>query len=105
MKPIKKQKQASVISDLKDVDHVIAKISGSWQTTVKISEEKLWDINECKADPLKFAVDPLPSDWRFREDIVWLRRNNLPYAQEWKVRLEYEQRRDRTTRSNFAKKK
>lgn len=32
--------------------------------------------------------NPLPSDPRFREDLIWLKREKEDYAQTWKTRLE-----------------
>lgn len=32
--------------------------------------------------------NPLPSDPRFRDDLIWLSRENESYAQTWKTRLE-----------------
>ena len=29
-----------------------------------------------------------PSDWRFREDLIWLKYENIPIAHNWKVRME-----------------
>jgi hypothetical protein len=30
----------------------------------------------------------LPSDWRYRDDLLWLRYGNIPVAHNWKVRME-----------------
>lgn len=40
----------------------------------------------------------LPSDWRYREDLIYLQRGDIPTADEWKVRLEVQQRWDRKLR-------
>jgi hypothetical protein len=30
----------------------------------------------------------LPSDWRFREDLLWLKYGKMKIAHKWKVRME-----------------
>ncbi len=40
----------------------------------------------------------LPSDWRFREDLIWLKYNYMKIAQKWKFRMEEQQRHDRRLR-------
>jgi len=92
------------IKHLKDVEEVLDKITGSWLENIKIADTEYWNINKVLPVPLKFVENPLPSDWRFREDIIWLRRNNMDYSQEWKLKLEFQQRRDRATRCNYGKK-
>jgi len=39
-----------------------------------------------------------PSDWRFREDLVWLKYGYNQIAGKWKIRLEVQQRKDRKIR-------
>lgn len=104
-KDVKNKKQVHSISDLKDVESPIAQVKGSWLTSIQIEGITYWDMDSIRPMPLKFKEDPLPTDWRYREDLIWLRRNNMETAQEWKTRLEVEQRRDRATRSKYAKKK
>jgi hypothetical protein len=47
----------------------------------------------------------LPSDPRFREDMIWLKRENENYAQIWKSRLEIQQRTDKKARTEVEKKR
>eukprot|EP00826_Nyctotherus_ovalis_P033105 TRINITY_DN2670_c0_g1_i3.p1 TRINITY_DN2670_c0_g1~~TRINITY_DN2670_c0_g1_i3.p1 ORF type:complete len:542 (+),score=101.09 TRINITY_DN2670_c0_g1_i3:1076-2701(+) len=91
--------RAAQLKDLKDIHKVIAKITGSWLNSINIDNAQYWNIDQVTPSPLKFEGNPLPSDWRFREDIVWLRREKTEYAQEWKLRLETEQRKDRALRA------
>jgi len=49
------------------------------------------------------STNPLPSDCRFREDLIWLAIGNLDFAQNWKVKLEEQQRHDRASRNKFVK--
>ena len=61
--------------------------------------------------PIKSTI---PSDCRYREDLIWLKRSLLcseynklyeEYAQRWKVALEIQQRHDRGLREAGKKKK
>lgn len=105
VKGTKKRKDVYAVEDLKDVETPIAKVTGSWLEYIKIGEETYWEMDKIRPLPLRFKEDPLPTDWRYREDLIWLRREDMDVAQEWKVRLEVEQRRDRATRAKYAKKK
>lgn len=89
----------SQLKDLQDVDKVLGKVTGSWLHSIYIDNAQYWNIDEINPSPLTFEENALPSDWRFREDIVWLRRDKVEYSQEWKLRLEAEQRKDRALRA------
>lgn len=52
-----------------------------------------------------FAQDPLPSDCRFREDLIWLYKKNEDHSQTWKVKLEEQQRHDRALRKKVKDEK
>ncbi|KAM3139836.1 hypothetical protein pb186bvf_008078 [Paramecium bursaria] len=82
-------------------NRVIAKITGSWLESVYWDNQKYWDIE--KIDPaILIKVDsPLPSDCRYRTDLIELMNNDLEKAQEEKTRLEVIQRRDRKLRQDF----
>lgn len=57
-----------------------------------------WNIDTMepmKAQPIPNA---LHSDPRYREDLIWLKRENESYAQTWKTRLEIQQRHERKLR-------
>jgi hypothetical protein len=46
---------------------------------------------------------PLPSDSRYREDIIYLKAGDIPAAGEWKHTLEERQRRDARLRKDWDK--
>jgi hypothetical protein len=46
-----------------------------------------------------------PSDWRFREDLIWLKRNCMDFAGAWKLKKEVQQRKDRKLRQDCEKKR
>jgi hypothetical protein len=93
----------------------LGKISGSWLKDLKIDEEVLWDINVHIPDWIRPLTNVLPSDGRFREDLIWLYRsftaNNeaerlkyQEYAQGWKVAIEIVQRKEREIKKKNKKK-
>eukprot|EP00743_Colponemidia_sp_Colp-15_P000527 GILK01000592.1.p1 GENE.GILK01000592.1~~GILK01000592.1.p1 ORF type:complete len:588 (-),score=111.82 GILK01000592.1:185-1948(-) len=81
---------------------VLATISGNWLETVEINGTKLWDINQDTPSRPIPLEKPLDSDCRFREDLIWIKRNDVKKAQEWKLKLEVRQRADRKLRQDIA---
>jgi hypothetical protein len=89
---------------------VIDRISGSWLENVVIGGEEYWNIEKVVPDWIRPMKCCLPSDGRFREDLIWLFRsfycaNNeeerLKYenlSQEWKLLLEKFHRLEREIR-------
>lgn len=69
-------KNAAEVTDLtklKDVVKPICDIKGSWLRSLLIGGKKYWDIDEDvpeRGQPVLEGV--LPSDWRYREDLIWL---------------------------------
>ena len=81
-----------------DVKEEIAPIRGSWLTNLIIGEEEIWNIDQFKPARYQPIDDPLPSDCRFREDLIWLKYGDTKNAEDWKLRLEEQQRWDRKIR-------
>lgn len=77
-----------------------AQIKGNYFQNLFIDEEEVWNITRDLPYSKQqfYSEDPLPSDSRFREDLIWLAYGNEKYAQEWKLRLEEQQRHDRKLR-------
>lgn len=76
-------KAASVptkLSQIKDMGEEIARIEGNWTKDLVIGGVEYW--NMAKVDQIKSlpVPNPLPSDSRFREDLIWLKRGSLEYA-------------------------
>jgi len=92
------------VSELKDIKTEIARIKGSWFENVAINDVNYWHVD--KIMPLKIILpkNPLPSDCRYREDMIYLRRKNVSYADAWKDALEIRQRQDRAQREKYSKK-
>lgn len=94
-------KMLDKIGGMPDVKEQIGKFSGSWIEEFKYNGKVLWNIDANSNDytQQEFGKNAIPSDLRFREDIIWLTYGNEKYAQEWKVLLETQQREDRTNRN------
>ena len=92
------------IADLDDVKKELARLKGSWLDKVEINSVNYWDVDKLVPEAMRYASNPLPSDWRFREDLVWLRRCKYDLADPWKDALEIRQRRDQKLRDDHAKK-
>lgn len=81
--------------DLKDVDETICTVEGSWTDMCIIGDKKYWDMKEYKVIPNIPVSNPLPSDSRYREDLIWIWKGDTnEYAQNWKIALEECQRKD-----------
>ena len=82
---------------------LVSKISGSWMGCVLFDEKRYWSIKDKLP---KFALvpseDPLPSDSRFREDILNLRSGDIDVAADWKSKLEEKQRSEAKIRKAYC---
>ena len=82
-------------------------MSGSWLKGIRIDDKEYWNyktvIPERQVPFVSEAV--MPSDWRFREDLIWLKYNEMLIAHQWKLRLEVQQRKDRAGRNAAIKKR
>lgn len=93
------------IASIKDVEQPLAEIKGSWLKNLYIGEQKYWDIEEdIPTRQIPSTEYVCPSDWRYREDLLWLKYKNLKFGQEWKLRMEVQQRHDRALRQAQNKK-
>jgi len=82
----------------KDLEKEICTISGSFLQSIKFGNQEFWNIDRAKPASYKPIEDPIPSDVRFREDLIWLKYGNVKMAEDWKIRLEEQQRHDRKMR-------
>ena len=106
-KSIKKNygKDIEFVEDFKKL-HIkkkICDIDGSWLNSLQIDGKTYWDIEFDVPNRQLPAYNSntdlvLPSDWRYREDLIWLKYNYMLIAHQWKLRLEVQQRFDRTKR-------
>ena len=92
---------------------IVSTISGSWLHQLYFDGIKYWDIDEDIPTYIKPVYNCLPSDSRFREDLIWLYRSffkakneeeRLYYeklAQNWKLMIEKLQREERTQKAKL----
>eukprot|EP01027_Heterolobosea_sp_BB2_P000650 GEZU01000949.1.p1 GENE.GEZU01000949.1~~GEZU01000949.1.p1 ORF type:complete len:374 (+),score=87.38 GEZU01000949.1:169-1290(+) len=85
-------------------------IEGSWLGFVDFTrqgsntKERLWDISKFRQIRPVPVENPLPSDCRFREDLVNLKEGKIEESQRWKTILEEKQRHEaRLRKENSAK--
>ena len=88
-------------------------ISGSFIDHLKIGNDIIWDINQNLPDTIKPVKHCLPSDGRFREDLIWLYRSFYGVKEEkeeeiyraigmkWKVMMEEFNRWERKHRADY----
>lgn len=86
------------VSSIKDSTEQICEIYGSWLENLVIDDVEYWNIDSCKPYRIQVPRVALPSDARFREDLIWLHNKDENFAQEWKNLLEIQQRKDKANR-------
>lgn len=94
-------------------DDILSTISGSWLGKLYFDNNQYWDIDEDIPSYIRPVLNCLPSDSRFREDLIWLYRSfylskneeeRLYYeslAQNWKLMIEKVQREERTEKAKL----
>ena len=92
---------------------LLSTISGSWLKKLYIDDNVYWDIDEDLPTYIRPSFNCLPSDSRFREDLIWLYRSfykskneeeRLYYeklAQYWKLMIEKVHREERTEKAKL----
>lgn len=103
-------------NDKKNKLNILAKINGSWLKQFCCGGKIIWDIDRDTPSWIIPVKNCLPSDGRFREDIIWLYRSFFSsqnekerekyeqLAQNWKLMLEKLQREERETKNKRKKK-
>lgn len=91
-------------AEMKDSISQLHKVEGSWLREIRVDGELLWSLqNDVAFHQQHFWIqNPLPSDCRFREDLIWLWKRDEETSQKWKVKLEEQQRHDRALRKKHA---
>jgi hypothetical protein len=85
-------------SKKKSEKDVVYELEGSWLEYLDVGGERLWDIKMVPSGVIPHS-DPLPSDSRFREDLMALLNNeDVERAKECKIMLEERQRHDERVR-------
>lgn len=90
--------------DCADDTKKLCAADGTWLGCVEFDGIEYWNF---EMDLEKFAMtkvaEPLPSDCRYREDIIYLHAEDIQGASEWKRNLEEKQRRDAKLRAAYQK--
>ena len=73
---------------MKDKYRKVCVIEGSWLSQILIGEEEYWNMKKQKPERAKPVTNPLPFDWRFREDLIYLKYGDTKKAEVWKHKLE-----------------
>lgn len=93
---------------------VLSTATGSWLENIKFDNVEYWNINTNIPSFIRPVAQVLPSDGRFREDLIWLYRSfnaateeerllYQGYSQTWKVLIEYVQRIEREIKKKNKK--
>jgi hypothetical protein len=97
-----------------DEKMIFSEITGSWLEGIYFDNKLYWNIKNKTPATVQPIENPIPSDSRYREDLVWLKRSMMytdyskdyeDYSQKWKLALEVQQRHDRTNRNEKKSKK
>lgn len=94
-----------------EIKSKICNIEGNWLSNVAVGSKQIWNIDTHKVTrPIaqtisNSGVDVLPSDWRYREDLIWLKYGLQHVAASWKIKLEVQQRKDRKLRHDAEAKR
>eukprot|EP01006_Ploeotia_vitrea_P047236 TRINITY_DN67105_c1_g7_i1.p1 TRINITY_DN67105_c1_g7~~TRINITY_DN67105_c1_g7_i1.p1 ORF type:complete len:484 (-),score=266.68 TRINITY_DN67105_c1_g7_i1:106-1557(-) len=85
--------------DKDDVDSRVCTLDGSWLGGISFDGKSYWKMGEWAIhEPVEPSANVLPSDCRFREDLIALKAGDENLSQSEKQRLEDIQRRDRRLR-------
>eukprot|EP00743_Colponemidia_sp_Colp-15_P005241 GILK01005639.1.p1 GENE.GILK01005639.1~~GILK01005639.1.p1 ORF type:complete len:969 (+),score=214.37 GILK01005639.1:81-2987(+) len=82
---------------------LVCRIEGSWLDNIDIDGVRYWSAGPLK-NRVKPVAQPLPSDSRFRDDLIALSQGNLVLSQKMKEQMENIQRHDRKLRKEFEDK-
>ncbi|KAG6615849.1 oxysterol binding family protein [Phytophthora cinnamomi] len=78
----------------KSAKHAVATVNGSWLSHLQFDGKTYWHVESEPAFEHTPVDNPLPSDVRYREDIIALKNGDEVLAQSEKLRLEAVQRAD-----------
>jgi hypothetical protein len=99
-----------------DKYEILEYIKGSWLENLTIGNEEIWDINKHIPEHIRPVRHCIPSDGRFREDLIWLYRSFYgakneeeeeiyrSISNEWKVMMEEFNRLERKNKATYKEK-
>ena len=97
------KKEPQKLSEIKDIQQEICTVSGSYLERLVIGDKEYWHIDKVKPMKPIPVANPLPSDPRYRDDLIWMFRGHQEYASIWKSHLENQQRHERKLRAESDK--
>jgi hypothetical protein len=108
-----KKTSKKILRNLKNYT-VMSYISGNWLNNLEFDKVEYWNIDKHIPSWVKPSMNVIPSDSRFREDLIWLfrcwrekddsqKKKYEEYSQSWKGLLEKIQRNDRELRKKYKK--
>lgn len=71
------------ITRISNPNEVLSKVTGSWLENIVFDGKPYWILEKIEPAALLKSNDPLPSDCRYREDLIYLAKNDLEKAQEY----------------------
>lgn len=80
VKSLKEKKEPTKLSEIKDIEQEICDINGSWLESLTIGDKEYWNIEKHEPQHAIPIPNPLLSDPRYREDLIWLKRNNEEFS-------------------------
>lgn len=98
------KKYAEICKTYGDLDSEICEVTGAYLSHLNIGNKEYWNIDKDVPTEFKAVENPLCSDSRYREDLIWVKRKNFKYAEEWKLKKEERQRYEKKLRVEYAKK-
>jgi len=86
----------------KKAEGMICSIEGSWLSHLEIDGKRVWDIKTVPEGVIP-CPNPLPSDCRYRADLIALVEGDMEKAKDAKVALEEKQRHEKKLRQQGTK--
>jgi hypothetical protein len=80
----------------------VGQVTGSWLTHLDVDGERFYEYTMENAQIPKQVDQPLPSDCRYREDLLSLAKGDYEAAHQNKILLEQTQRNDRKLRAKYS---
>lgn len=77
-----KIKNRGNITKITNPNTILGKVEGSWLECVEFNGKRYWDLEKIDPASLVKIQNPLASDCRFREDLIFLAKKDLTKAQE-----------------------
>lgn len=83
------KKTSGNITRISNKNYIINTVKGSWLEYLEFDNKRYWDIQLISPVNLLSTLDPLPSDSRYREDLVFLAQKNINESQEYIFLFKY----------------